>query len=259
MNTKAMILAAIVMLAPLAAAQYASSGSSSRMGGALASRGSVSGDKFLLNSGVELTELKGVWAATGRQTPLSAEMAGENNTMPDCSQDNSTFTSYKGLDYGSGQFYILAGTGSVNSIIANQQRSVFSPNVTYNSSLIVTIRNGAPVCTHFRPYVELTTGELRAESLSMTQWTVNATSGNPTRTSLNCELTGNEMPGCYTGSVATAPAAATPTVSVSSIGAPAPRPSGAIRTVTRNTWTCQQGECLRLNPKYSFTTPAYGG
>lgn len=71
---------------------------------------------------------------------------------------------------------------------------------------------------------------------------------------------GNEMAGCYSGSVATAPATATtPTVSVSSIGAPAPRPAGAIRTVTRNTYTCQNGECLRLNPKFSTTSPAYGG
>ena len=28
------------------------------------------------------------------------------------------------------------------------------------------------------------------QSLSLTQWTMNATSGKPTRTSLNCELTG---------------------------------------------------------------------
>jgi hypothetical protein len=65
------------------------------------------------------------------------------------------------------QYYVLAGTGSVNAISANQQRSTFSPNATLNGSIIVTAgRNGAPSCTHFSAYVDLTTGDLMAEARS---------------------------------------------------------------------------------------------
>jgi len=62
------------------------------------------------------------------------------------------------------QYYVLAGTGSVNAIRADQQRSTYAPNATYNGSLIVTAgSNGAPSCTHFQAYIDLTTGELMAE------------------------------------------------------------------------------------------------
>lgn len=61
------------------------------------------------------------------------------------------------------QFYVLAGTGGVNAMNVNLQRSTFVPNVTYNSSIIVAIRNNQPSCTHFAPYVDLSTGELKAE------------------------------------------------------------------------------------------------
>lgn len=61
------------------------------------------------------------------------------------------------------QFYVLAGSGGVNSMVVNGQRSTFNPNVTYNSSIIVAQRNGMPSCTHFTPYIDLNTGELMAE------------------------------------------------------------------------------------------------
>ena len=49
------------------------------------------------------TELKGVWLNTGRQQPMSAVMALENNTLPDCSMDDTGLSSYTGLDTGAGQ------------------------------------------------------------------------------------------------------------------------------------------------------------
>lgn len=61
------------------------------------------------------------------------------------------------------QYYILAGTGAVNTVTVNGQRTAFSANATYNSSLITVQRNGMPSCTHFAPYVDLHTGELMAE------------------------------------------------------------------------------------------------
>lgn len=258
---QAFLLTCTLVSAPFAASQYSSSLASTSP---LLKRGvlSVAANRLTLNT-VQLPELKGVWQNVGRQTPHSAEMALANSTMPNCAMDSNMLSSYVGLDYAAGFYYVLAGTGSVNAISANQQRSTFSPNATLNGSIIVTAgRNGAPSCTHFSAYVDLTTGDLMAESLAMTQWTVNATSGQPSRTSLNCELNGNEVPGCYTGAIATSgpTIASAPSVAITSIvAAPAPRPQGAIRTITKNTYTCLNGECLRLAPKSSTTSPAYGG
>ncbi len=61
------------------------------------------------------------------------------------------------------QYYVLAGSGGVNAMTVNLQRSTFAANISYNSSIIVTIRNGQPSCTHFTPYIDLSTGELKAE------------------------------------------------------------------------------------------------
>ena len=61
------------------------------------------------------------------------------------------------------QYYVLAGTGGVNAMMVNQQRSTFAPNATYNGSLIVTQGARGPSCTHFQPYIDLTTGQLMAE------------------------------------------------------------------------------------------------
>ncbi len=57
----------------------------------------------------------------------------------------------------------LAGTGGVNAMMVNQQRSTFAPNATLNGSLIVTAGRTGPSCTHFQTYIDLTTGELMAE------------------------------------------------------------------------------------------------
>lgn len=61
------------------------------------------------------------------------------------------------------QYLVLAGTNGVNRMVVNLQRSTFSPNVTYNSSLILAVSRGTTSCTHFAPYVDLATGELMAE------------------------------------------------------------------------------------------------
>lgn len=252
--------ALVCALVSFAAAQYSSSQASTSP---LLERGTLSrAANRLTFTNVQLPELKGVWQNVGRETTHSQEVATANSTMPDCSSD-SALNSFVGLDYAAGFYYVLAGTGGVNAMNVNQQRSTFAPNATLNGSLIVTAGRTGPSCTHFQTYIDLTTGELMAESLSLTQWTMNATSGRATRTSLNCELTGNEQVGCYTGAVnTTGSAMATtmaPSVAISSIVAPSPRPAEAIRTVSRNTFTCLNGECLRLAPKSSTTSPAYGG
>ena len=64
------------------------------------------------------------------------------------------------------QFLVLAGTtGGVNVMNINQQRSTFSPNSTYAEPFIVNTNaaTGVKSCTHFQPYVDVATGELRAE------------------------------------------------------------------------------------------------
>ena len=78
------------------------------------------------------------------------------------------------------QYYVLAGTGGVNAMMVNQQRSTFAPNATYNGSLIVTQNARGPSCTHFQPYIDLTTGELMAE-VSHTQHLLDFTHILPTQ------------------------------------------------------------------------------
>lgn len=256
------VLACALVSSPFAVAQYSSSQASTEP---LLERGTVSAGRLTLTN-VQLPELKGLWQNVGRETPHSHEMATDNETLPDCSMD-SDLNSYVGLDSAPGWYYVLAGTGGVNAMMINRQRSTFSPNATLNGSIIVTAgRGGVPSCNHFQTYIDLSTGVLMAETLGMTMWSVNASdpNGKPARTNINCELKGNELPGCYTGAVntsgpAVASTAPTPSVAISSIVAPAPRPSGGIVTVTKNTWTCLNGECLRLSPKSSTSTPAYGG
>lgn len=244
------------LVAQVATAQYASSTSS----GDAFSRGSASsGGSRLSFTDVTLPELKGVWVNVGSQQPESVEIATENKTMPDCSMDNGMY-SYSGLDTTAEQYVVLAGTASINRMVVNLQRSTFLPNVTLNGSLIVGLNRDTVSCNHFTPYVDLATGELMAESVSMTQWTINATSGAPARSNLNCQVTGNELPGCYTGQVSMTTASA-PSVAISSITvpAPAPRPAGSIVTVSKNLYRCGNGECLRLAPKYASASPVYGG
>lgn len=57
------------------------------------------------------------------------------------------------------------------------------------------------------------------------------------------------------------PPSMAPSVSISSIALPpvAARPDGSIITVSKTTYTCGNGECLRLAPKYANVSPVYGG
>lgn len=61
------------------------------------------------------------------------------------------------------QYFVLAGSGGVNRMTVNLQRSTFNPNVTLNGSLILYPNRNTTSCTHFAPYVDLATGELMAE------------------------------------------------------------------------------------------------
>jgi hypothetical protein len=268
-RTAAVALALCALLsAQVVLAQY---GNVAR-GDAVESRGkyNTNGDKFYVTS-VTFPELKGVWQIDGMQMPQSQVQATEESNVPDCANDRTLFN-YVGLDFDAPRFLVLAGTtGGVNVMNINQQRSTFSPNSTYAEPFIVNTNaaTGAKSCTHFQPYVDVATGELRAESITMTIWTRNTTAGatRPIRSSPTCTLTGREKVGCYTGAVALgeaiqmAPAMA-PTVAISSIEGIAPAaaaPAGSVTTVSRNTFACRQGECLRLSPKHSSTSPVYGG
>lgn len=64
------------------------------------------------------------------------------------------------------QFTVLAGaTNATNLMNVNQQRSTFSPNVTFAAPFIVSTNaaTGAKTCTHWQAYVDVASGELLAE------------------------------------------------------------------------------------------------
>ncbi|KAK9805291.1 hypothetical protein WJX72_011476 [[Myrmecia] bisecta] len=223
-------------------------------------RGVVAGSRLEFVEDVPLRELKGVWQTVGDQYPLAVFEAFEANKMPDCAANGGTY-SYDRLDATAPQFMVIGGTNdNITRIGANLQRTTFAIVSAYNSSLIRTAnaRTGVVSCAHWKPFVDLATGEMMAEAITLTRWTTNTTSNTPTRTSLGCEIRGDEVPGCYTGEVARSaiqmPNAAPPSVQTQSVA-----PRGAITTVTKASYVCRNGECLRLSPKWSSASPAYGG
>jgi hypothetical protein len=223
-------------------------------------RGVVAGSRLEFVEDIPLRELKGVWQSFGDQYPLAVYEAIETNTMPDCAANEGAF-SYDRLDATAPQFTVFGGTNdNITRIGASLQRTTFTVITAYNSSLIRTTnaRTGVVSCAHWKPFVDLASGELMAEAITLTRWTTNTTSGNPIRTSLGCEITGDELPGCYIGAVARSNIqlrnAGPPSVQTQSIA-----PTGAITTVTKATYVCRNGECLRLSPKWESASPAYGG
>ncbi|KAK9805271.1 hypothetical protein WJX72_010183 [[Myrmecia] bisecta] len=153
---------------------------------------------------VPLRELKGVWQAVGDQYPMAVYEAFEANKMPDCAASDGTY-SYDRLDATAPQFTVIGGTNdNITRIGANLQRTTFAIIGAYNSSLIRTsnARTGVVSCAHWKPFVDLATGEMMAEAITLTRWTTNTTSNTPIRTSLGCEIRGDELPGCYAGAIA---------------------------------------------------------
>ncbi|KAK9828510.1 hypothetical protein WJX72_000469 [[Myrmecia] bisecta] len=208
----------------------------------------IIGDYLWLDS-VELAELKGVWYGLGDQIPKSVSLAYDTpNTVPDCSNHTNEYDYEHYNPYDDHFTTIYDHKGDIVRVSAGHKRTSYVQLTSYNStSHLLQVMNpltNVESCTHWKTYIDLRTGELKAESIGRNMW-MKAADGRVIRMAATCTLTGEETPGCYIRSRSEVDGL----VSAASVGTPTG--DVIVEAVTKATYVCKNGECLAFAPKYN--------
>lgn len=200
---------------------------------------------------------RGVWHGLAEQYPESVWAAFfVEGAAPDCSANKSVWNYDHFKPYNDEQFLIITGSDTDQQAHEVAHRGVYSSHVVdyADSTLqIVELEEGEKFCKHWQPYINLRTGELYAESVTMAMWVKENATAPAEYIDLSCEVAGDEQPGCYTGEVARTEAT-TERIKARSqarrnAGKLAERPEGAIVSVSRATFQCVNGYCGAAAPR----------